>query len=107
MLPLTTDSAETHSDFLKVRGNSPWTPEDASLGDRLKAHLPLVIGLSVAAGVLLLAAIAALCYRSRKSRRYQPLHDPAPEAYSLGTVPAQGGRPGYHPAYSNPWDARY
>ncbi|TFK87338.1 acid protease [Polyporus arcularius HHB13444] len=114
MLPLTTDSAESHSDFLKVRGNSPWTPEDASIGDRIKSHLPLVIGLSVAAGVLLLAGIAGLCYRSRKSRRttffrptYQPLHEPAPEAYNLNAVQNQGGRAGYHPAYSNPWDSRY
>ncbi|RPD62708.1 acid protease [Lentinus tigrinus ALCF2SS1-7] len=113
MLPLSTDLAESHSDFLKVRGNSPWTPEDASIGDRLKAHLPLVIGVSVGAGVLILAAIAGLCYRSRKSRRtpffqqrYQPLHEPAPEAYTLGAVPDQSGR-AYHPAYNNPWDARY
>ena len=39
LLPLTSDRAEAHSDFLKVRGDSPWTPEDASLLDRVRAQV--------------------------------------------------------------------
>ena len=99
-----------------MRGNSPWTPEDASLGERIRAHLPLVIGLSVAAGLLLLGGIVACCCaaaRRRKGSRvpffqagqtYRPLNEPAPEAYNMHSV---GGQSGYQPAYSNPWDARY
>ncbi|TBU47411.1 acid protease [Dichomitus squalens] len=114
LLSTTNNSADAHSDFVKVRGNSPWTPEGASLGDRIRAHLKLVIGLSVAAGLLIVGGIVACCVaRRRKGPRapffqmgqtYQPLHEPAPEAYNMHSV---GYQSGYQPSYSNPWDARY
>ena len=135
LLPLSTNASERHSDFLAVRGNSPWSPTGASLGERIRAHLGLVIGIAVAAGVLLIAAIAGCCVYSRRKQRktvffqatqpYQQLHEPAPEAYDMHAVPGQHGaayqggpvppaaggqqgfRPGYNPGYSNPWDARY
>ncbi|KAI0755224.1 acid protease [Daedaleopsis nitida] len=128
MLPTTNDTAEAHSDFLKVRGDSPWTPEDDddehhTIESYVHEHLALVIGLSVAAGLLILAGVAGLCYRRRRQttmvttgffqRPYQPLHDPAPEAYTMHPMhngpPVPAGRPstGYNPSYQSPWDARY
>ncbi|KAI0632396.1 acid protease [Trametes polyzona] len=104
MLPTTNDTAEAHADFIKVRGDSPWTPSGASFSERVHAHLSLVIGLSVAAGALLLIALAACCfYRARSKRRrtaffrpaqmYQPLHDPAPpEAHDLHLINNGGGQ---------------
>ncbi|KAI0647783.1 acid protease [Trametes meyenii] len=116
MLSTTNDTAESHSDFIKVRGNSPWTPTDATLVERLRARLPLIIGLAVGAGVLLLLAIAACCYYSRRDKRrrgaffrptYQQLHEPAPpEAHDLHLVGGQGHGNG-RVDYSSPWDARY
>ncbi|KAI0373720.1 acid protease [Pilatotrama ljubarskyi] len=115
MLPTTNDTAEAHADFIKVRGNSPWTPSDATLGERLKARLPLIIGLAAAGGVLILIGLGVFCcWRRNKRQRttffrptYQPLHDPAPpEAHDLHLV--NNNNSGYHrPPYSNPWDARY
>ncbi|OBZ68699.1 putative aspartic-type endopeptidase CTSD [Grifola frondosa] len=113
LLSLTNNSAEAHSDFLKVRGDSPWTPNaDTSFGAEVHAHLPIVIGVCAGVAVLLLIAIAACCCcgkrRSRGGRApffqrsYQPLHDPAPEAYDLRHVGHT-----QPPSYSNPWDARY
>ncbi|PIL22833.1 hypothetical protein GSI_15528 [Ganoderma sinense ZZ0214-1] len=151
LLATTNDTAEAHSDFLRVRGDSPWTPSDASLGQRIRSHLPLVIGLAVAAALLLLGGLFLCCAGLRRRRAgagagvaffqqgqtYQPLHEPAPEAYNMHAVGGQGGYagagaygqqpqpvgaqpPGYQPqgayqaqtgyqppAYSNPWDARY
>ncbi|KAI0328918.1 acid protease [Cubamyces sp. BRFM 1775] len=120
LLPTTNDTAEAHADFVRVRGNSPWTPSGATLGERLHARLPLIIGLSAAAGVVLLLAFAACCYFSRRDKRrrvaffrsatYQQLHEPAPpEAHDLHLVNNHGGQqpPAYQPGYSNPWDARY
>ena len=85
-----------------MRGNSPWTPSGASLGERIRAHLKLVIGLAVAAGVLLLAAVAGCCISARRRKAqgqrvaffrvqqpYQALHEPAPEAYDMHAVPGQ------------------
>ena len=59
MLPITNDTAEAHSDFLKVRGDSPWDPEDigGSLLEHIRSHLGLVIGLSVAAAALIIAGL--------------------------------------------------
>ncbi|EIW59384.1 acid protease [Trametes versicolor FP-101664 SS1] len=131
LLSTTNDTAEWHADFIKVRGNSPWTPTGATFAERIRARLPLIIGLSVAAGVVLLLAIGACCYYRRRNQRqrmaffrpgqmYQPLHEPAPpEAHDLHLVGSAGGGPppyaqqqqgfqqGYNPSYSNPWDARY
>ncbi|KAI0662199.1 acid protease [Cubamyces menziesii] len=122
LLSTTNDTAEAHADFVRVRGNSPWTPSGATLGERLHARLPLIIGLSAAAGVVLLLAFGACCYFSRRDKRrrvaffrstYQQLHEPAPpEAHDLHLVNNHGQQPtgfqpGYQPAYSNPWDARY
>ncbi|KAI8978776.1 acid protease [Trametes punicea] len=121
LLSTTNDSAAVHADFIKVRGNSPWTPIDATLGERLSARLPLIIGLSVAAGSLLLIAVGACCFFSARNRgqrraffrpaffrarpsKYQQLHEPAPpEAHDLHLV----GNQSAPPAYTNPWDARY
>ncbi|KAI9059263.1 acid protease [Trametes sanguinea] len=117
LLSTTNNSAEAHSDFVKVRGDSPWTPEAASLAQRLRSRLPLIIGLSAAAGGVLLIAVGACCFFSaRKNKRqrmaffrpgpYRQLHEPAPpEAHDLHLVNQQGHHP--PPAYSNPWDARY
>ena len=152
LLATTNDTAEAHTDFLRVRGNSPWTPSDATLGDRIRAHLPLVIGVAIGAGLLLLGGLLLCCAGLRRRRArvgvvgampffqqggqtYQPLHEPAPEAYNMHAVGGQGGyagapygqqpqpvgtqppayqpqgayqaQTGYQPAYSNPWDARY
>ncbi|KAI1794874.1 acid protease [Ganoderma leucocontextum] len=150
LLATTNNTAEAHSDFLRVRGNSPWTPSDASFGERIRAHLPLVIGLAIGAGLLFLGGLLLCCAACRRRRRgaagkagvgmpffqagqtYQPLHEPAPEAYNMHAVGGQGGygygqqppaaaqpagyqpqggyqpQSGYQPpAYSNPWDARY
>ena len=69
LLSTTNDTAEAHADFVRVRGNSPWTPSGATLGERLHARLPLIIGLSAAAGVVLLLAFGACCYFSRRDKR--------------------------------------
>lgn len=128
LLSTTNDTSEAHSDFVKVRGSSKsWNPSGSVL-DRIRAHLPLVIGLSVAAGVLLIAAIAFCCLRNRKMRRtpagfmsfqssYQPLHEPAPPSYDMNTMGGGGyaQQPGYvqqpQPQhgnnYNNPWDSHY
>ncbi|KAI0771201.1 acid protease [Trametes elegans] len=117
MLPTTNDTAEAHQDFVKVRGNSPWTPEGATLGERLRARLPLIIGLCAAAAGVLLIAFGACCYYRRRDKRqrvaffrptYQQLHEPAPpEAHDLHLVNNNNNQGAYHPTYSNPWDARY
>ncbi|KAH9851503.1 acid protease [Lenzites betulinus] len=102
LLPTTTDAAEAHSDFLLVRGASPWTPSGAVAADapaaRARASRPLVIGLATAGGVLLLLALGAggwYAYRMRRRRTaffrpgqmYQKIHEPAPpEAHDLHLV---------------------
>ncbi|CDO76501.1 hypothetical protein BN946_scf184622.g9 [Trametes cinnabarina] len=115
LLSTTNNSAEAHADFLKVRGDSPWKPEAVTLAQRLRSRLPLIIGLSAAAGGVLLIAAGACCFFSARkskrqrmaffrSRKYRPLHDPAPPvAHDLHLV----NQPVNQPAYSKPWDARY
>ncbi|KAI0769917.1 acid protease [Fomes fomentarius] len=130
MLPITNDTAEAHSDFDKVRGDSPWDPSDdlETLTERIRSHLGLVIGLAVAAALLIIAGIVGMCVHRRHQQRaagapgffqkpYQPLHEPAPEAYGMQPVYGQSGyqngppnqnqNNAYHPSYSSPWDARY
>lgn len=128
MLPITNDTAEAHSDFDKVRGDSPWDPSDdlETLAERIRSHLGLVVGLAVAAALLIIAGIAGMCVHRRHQRRaagapgffqkpYQPLHEPAPEAYGMQPVYGQSGyqngpqnqNHAYQPSYSSPWDARY
>ncbi|KAI0826793.1 acid protease [Trametes gibbosa] len=105
LLPTTNDTAEAHADFLRVRGNSPWAPSGRSLRARLRAHLPLVIGLAVTGGVLLLVGLGVCGYYAYRNRRrrtaffrpgqmYQQLHDPAPpEAHDLHLVPGANPPP--------------
>lgn len=127
MLSTSNDTAQVHNDFVSLRGSAQWTPsydgvssgDDSSTGSDVKSwissHLPLVIGVSVSAGLILLGLIVACCCGARKRRagvpamsfmgrgqRYQPLHDPAPQGYDMNVV-GQGGRAGYN----NPWDAHY
>ncbi|KIP08626.1 hypothetical protein PHLGIDRAFT_34907 [Phlebiopsis gigantea 11061_1 CR5-6] len=120
LLATTNDTSEAHSDFVKVRGSSKsWNPNGTIL-DRIRAHLALVIGLSVGLGVLLLAAIAFCCLRNRKMRptpagfmsfnsSYQPLHEPAPPSYDMPAMGAggYGAPPREHGTYNNPWDSHY
>ena len=120
LLSITNDTAETHSDFQKVRGNAVALNGTAGAGAWVRSHLPLVIGLAAGLGALLLAAIAFCCLRNRKMRRtpmgfmnfqssYQPLGRPAPQAaYDMQPVGGYGAPPQQHPGnYNNPWDAHY
>ena len=122
MLSTTNDTSEAHSDFVKVRGSSQsWNPDSHSLAARIRAHLPLVIGVAVGVVVLLLVAIAACCLRNRKVRRtpagfmnfqssYQPLHEPAPPSYDMHAMGPGGGYgapPQHQSNYNNPWDSHY
>jgi hypothetical protein len=120
LLATTNDTAEAHSDFVKVRGSSQsWNPSGGSLAARIRAHLPLVIGVAVGVAVLLLAAVAFCCLRNRKMRRtpagfmnfqssYQPLHEPAPPSYDMHTMGGgYGAPPQQHGNYNNPWDSHY
>ena len=124
LLATTNDTAEAHSDFIKVRGGSQsWNPDGNSLAARIRRHLPLVIGLAIGAAVLLLALIAFCCLRNRKIRRtpagfvnfqssYQPIHEPAPAAYDMHAMPVgpgggYGAPPQQHGNYNNPWDSHY
>lgn len=113
-LPTTNDTAEAHSDFVKVRGESSWDPSSGdSLLGKIRAHLPLVIGVCVAVGVVLIGLIVC-CLRHRPMGKtpagfmnfqssYRPLHATAPgEAYDLHHV--GNADP---PAYASAWDHRY
>ena len=46
LLSTADDPAEAHSDFLRVRGDSPWTPTGETILEWIRSHLPLVIGVS-------------------------------------------------------------
>ena len=102
LLPLTSDLAEAHADFVTVRlsgvdetGNFKLLPatvlpdddndssssdddDDQSFGQKLRPYLPYLIAGCVAAGVLLLFAIAFFIARSRRMR-YRRLQEPAPQ----------------------------
>ncbi|EKM51672.1 uncharacterized protein PHACADRAFT_261953 [Phanerochaete carnosa HHB-10118-sp] len=117
LLSTTNDSSQVQADFVKVRGNpQTWDPS----GGGIRAHLPLIIGVSVAAGVLILALIAFFCLRNRRLRKtpagfmnyqssYQPLHEPAPPSYDMSSMGGggYGHPPPQHANYGNPWDAHY
>ena len=103
LLPLTTDRAEAHSDFVRVRlrgvdntGNfhllpaSVLPPEptsnsgsDDSFADKIHPYLPYIIGGSVLLGVAALMGIA-LCVSKSRRTRYRPLHAPAPGGLEYG-----------------------
>lgn len=121
LLSTTNDTSETHSDFVKVRGSTQsWNPDGNSLAARIRAHLPLVIGVSVGGAILILGTIAFCCLRNRKIRRtpagfmnfqssYQPIHEPAPPSYDMHTMGGggYGAPPQQHNNYNNPWDSHY
>ena len=123
LLSTTNDTSQADSDFVKARGNTQsWDPSGSSLLARIRAHLPLVIGVSVAAGVVLLASIAFCCLRNRRLHKtpagfmnfqssYQPLHEPAPPSYDMSNMSGGGGGYGHPPQqygnYNNPWDSHY
>lgn len=122
LLSTTNDTAEQHSDFVKVRGDAAsWDPTANKVLTWIRHHLALVIGLSVGVGVLILVAIASCCLRNRKIRAtpagfvsyqssYQPLHEPAPASYDMHALGAGGYSsqpPQQHGNYNNPWDSRY
>lgn len=104
LLPLTTDLAETHSDFVKGRlmgvdstGNFKLLPasvlppnnddssndDDESFADKVHPYLPYIIAGSAVLGVALLIAIA-LCIAKSRRKRYRRLHDPAPAGLEYG-----------------------
>ncbi|KAI0915843.1 hypothetical protein AcV7_007199 [Taiwanofungus camphoratus] len=123
LLSVTNNSAQVHSDFVSLRGSKSWNPSGggSSVSNWVHDHSKLVIGLAVAAGLLVLAALLGLisCCRRRRMRRtpagfmnyqssYQPLHDPTPpEAHDLHLMNGPGGPPAYQAGYANPWDSRY
>lgn len=101
LLPLTADLTEAHTDFVTVRlsgvdetGNFKLLPatvlpdddddssssddDSESFGQKLKPYLPYLIAGCVAAGVILLFAIAFFVARSRRMR-YRRLQEPAPQ----------------------------
>lgn len=97
LLPLTTDAAEVHTDFVNVRlmgvdqtGNfhllpaSVLPPSDSSsdgstesFSQRIHPYLPWIITGSSVIGVTLLVSTAFCVVRNRR-KRYRRLHDPAP-----------------------------
>ncbi|KAI0630356.1 acid protease [Trametes polyzona] len=96
LLPIT-DPAEAHNDFvqmrmggidrsgdLKLRPALPDTNEEdddpengSSSEDNIKKYLPYIIAGSVAGGLILLSLILYAIFGG-SSKKYRPLHDPAP-----------------------------
>ena len=89
-----TQPAEAHKDFVDIRlggvdntstfhllpamNTSNWaTSNNQSTDQKIKPYLPYIIAGSVAVFILLIVAASA-CLGSRKRRRYQRLHEPAP-----------------------------
>lgn len=121
LLSTTNNTSEAHSDFVKVRGDSKsWDPNGSSILAKIRAHLPIVIGVSVGVGVLLIGSIAFCCLRNRRLSRtpagfmnfqssYQPLHEPAPPSYDMSSMGGggYGHPPQQHANYNNPWDSHY
>ncbi|KAH8107881.1 acid protease [Cristinia sonorae] len=102
LLPITTDAAEAHSDFVSQRlggldstadlqllpasvlpdvndGNP--TDDNKSFSEKLRPYLPYIIAGSSALGALLIGSILWCCLSSRKPK-YQPLHEPAPVGHA-------------------------
>ncbi len=107
-----TDPAEAHTDFVTTRMGGidksadlhllPALPNNGEDGkdkpqeDTLHKYLPYIIAGSVAAGVIILALIAAASYRSSVKRRYRRLHDPAPAGlptHATNAAPFQDYQP--------------
>jgi len=122
LLSVSNNTAQIHSDFVSIRGSKSWNPSSTtnSVESWVRSNLKLVIGLSVAAGLLLLGGLIIAiraCRRRRMARTpagfmnykssYQPLSDPAPqEAHDLHLMGASQQQ--YAGAgYANPWDSRY
>lgn len=122
LLSVSNNSAQIHSDFVSLRGAKSWNPGSAinTAEGWARSHLRIVIGVSIALGVLVITGIIIACTRFRRRRlsrtpagfmnmqsSYQPLSEPAPqEAHDLhlmGTSQQQYAGGGY----ANPWDSRY
>ena len=100
LLPLTTDAAQAHTDFVNVRLSgvdrtgdfhllpaSVLPPADTSdsgssesLGQKIHPYLPWIIAGSSVIGVSLLVSIA-FCIANARRKRYRRLHDPAPHGH--------------------------
>lgn len=96
LLPLTTDLAEAHSDFVKTRldgidntanfqllpatalpPSDQDTTNDESFSQKIHPYLPYIIAGCATAALILIIAIV-FCIRSSRRKRYRRLHDPAP-----------------------------
>lgn len=97
LLPLTTDAAEAHYDFVKTRldgidntadfkllpvtalpaSDNNADSGDKSLSEEIHPYIPYIIAGCGTAALILIVSIV-FCIRSSRRKRYRRLHDPAP-----------------------------
>ncbi|EMD40138.1 hypothetical protein CERSUDRAFT_112356 [Gelatoporia subvermispora B] len=122
LLSTSTNASQLHLDFISLRGLKAWDPSSgSSLSRWVHSHFALVIGLSVAAGLILIGAILLFIAHSKKRRMaptpagfmsfstsYKKLDEPAPgEAYDMHMEGFPGAPAPAGHDYANPWDPRY